>query len=369
MQVLDGRYRLDQRIGAGGMSEVWRAHDEVLDRPVAVKIITLPYADPAAGRAIADQARTEARAAARLAHPNIASVHDFGLAHLPDGRPAPYIVMELVEGKTLAVHLRSGALDWRIAVRVCAEVGAALATAHLSGIVHRDVKPANIVLTPSGVKVLDFGIAALIGERDLLTGGELVGTPAFVAPERLNGVGVSPATDVYAVGVLLYLTLVGRLPWPVRAEPDRPFAHVYRAPDPLPPVDGLPADLAELCLRCLSADPADRPASVAMALLLAEAVEAQVYVPVGVLPPPFRPDVAAPRRPVSDDDPALDEVTLPAAVDPFPPPPPTGRPDHDGGPEHNGVPDPAGDVPHPARSVPAPVPSEPQVARPGRHRA
>ncbi|MFC6021390.1 serine/threonine-protein kinase [Plantactinospora solaniradicis] len=357
MPVLDGRYRLDQRIGAGGMSEVWHAHDEVLDRPVAVKLITLPYADPAAGRAIVDQARTEARSAARLAHPNIASVHDFGLAPLPDGRAAPYIVMELVEGETLAVHLRSGSLDWRIAVRVCAEAGAALAAAHLGGIVHRDVKPANIVLTPTGVKVLDFGIAALIGERDSVVGGEVVGTPAFVAPERLSGVGASPATDVYAVGVVLYLSLVGRLPWPVRTEQDRPLSHVYRPADPLPPVAGLPADVAELCLRCLSVDPADRPTSVAMALLLAEAVEAQVYVPVGVLPSPSRPPAPASRQPVTANDPALDEVTQAGAAEPFSPP------------TYNGRRGPAGDAPDPGWPVPAPARSGSQAVRPGRHRA
>ncbi|MFY1671320.1 serine/threonine-protein kinase [Plantactinospora sp. WMMB334] len=362
MPVLDGRYRLDRRVGAGGMSEVWHAHDEVLDRPVAVKLITLPYADPVAGRATVDQARTEARSAARLAHPNIASVHDFGLAPLPDGRPAPYIVMELVEGETLAAHLRrSGALDWRIAVRVCAETGAALAAAHLGGVVHRDVKPANIVLTPTGVKVLDFGIAALVGERDPVPGGDLVGTPAFVAPERLSGVGASPATDVYAVGVLLYLCLAGRLPWPVRTEPDRPFSHVHRTPDPLPPVADLPADVAELCQRCLSADPADRPTSAAMALLLAEAVDAQVYVPVGVLPSPSRPPAPAPREPTSADDPVLDEVTRAGAVEPFSPPPSRRR-------------DPAGDAPGPGWPPPAPAGSGSQAAgsraaRPGRHRA
>ncbi|WP_329101230.1 serine/threonine protein kinase [Micromonospora sp. NBC_01699] len=357
MPVLDGRYRLDQRIGAGGMSEVWHAHDEVLARPVAVKLINLPYADPAAGRAIVDQARTEARAAARLAHPNIASVHDFGLVPLPDGQLAPYIVMELVEGETLAVHLRSGALDWRIAVRICAEAGAALAAAHLGGIVHRDVKPANIVLTPAGVKVLDFGIAALIGERDPVTRGEVVGTPAFVAPERLDGVVASPATDVYAVGVVLYLSLAGRLPWPVPAEPDRPWSHVYRPPDPLPPIAGLTADVADLCLRCLSGDPADRPTSVAMALLLAEAAQTQVYVPVGVLQSPSRPPAPATRQSAQADDPALDEVTDVAAVGPFSPP----RYDDGRGP--------TGDEPDPAWSVPAPARSGPRATLPGRHRA
>jgi serine/threonine-protein kinase len=173
------------------------------------------------------------------------------------------------------------------------------------------------VLTPSGVKVLDFGIAALIGERDPVAPGEVVGTPAFVAPERLDGVVASPASDVYAVGVLLYLSLVGRLPWPVHTEPDRPLSHVHRPPDPLPPIAGLPADVAELCLSCLSADPADRPTSVAVALLLAEAVQTQVYVPIGVLPSPSRPPVSAPRPPVSADDPALREVTYAAPGEPF----------------------------------------------------
>ncbi|MFB9237801.1 serine/threonine-protein kinase [Plantactinospora siamensis] len=329
MPVLDGRYRLESRIGAGGMSEVWCAHDEVLDRPVAIKLITLPYADEAAVDAIVEQVRTEARAAARLTHPNIASVHDFGLASVPDGPDTPYIVMELVHGETLASHLRRGALDWQIAVRVCAEVSAALAAAHLHGIVHRDVKPANILLTPAGVKVLDFGIAAVIGQRDPVADGEVVGTPAFVAPERLNGVGATPATDMYAVGVLLYLCLAGRLPWPVRADPDRPLSHVYRAPDPLPPVPGLPTDVAELCLRCLSADPSARPTGVAMALLLADAVAAQVYVPVGGLttpPPPLsvpaqrrntggRHRAGRPADPGAPDEAALEAPTQAAALE------------------------------------------------------
>ncbi|MFC7550934.1 serine/threonine-protein kinase [Plantactinospora sp. GCM10030261] len=349
MPTLDGRYRLDERIGSGGMSEVWRAHDDVLDRPVAIKLITLPYADPVAADHIVDQVRTEARAAAKLTHPNIASVHDFGLADAPGEQPGPYIVMELVEGETLAAHLRVGPLDWRIAVRVCAEAGAALAAAHLHGIVHRDVKPANIVLTPAGVKVLDFGIAAVIGQRDPVAEGEVVGTPAFVAPERLNGVGASPATDVYALGVLLYLCLAGRLPWPVRAEPGQPLSHVYRVPDPLPPLTDLPPDVAELCQRCMSADPSARPSSVAVALLLAEAVEAQVYVPVGVLPPP---PVPAPREATAVDEAALDAETQAAAMEPVSP----AIEDCPAAGDWRGTAGPAG-------------PGDPSVARPGRHRA
>nr|WP_253289666.1 protein kinase [Verrucosispora sioxanthis] len=119
MRTLDGRYRLDQRIGIGGMSEVWRAYDTVLDRQVAVKLVSPGQPD---GAASVERIRSEARSAARLVHPNVASVHDFGTCDTGTGHQLPYIVMELAEGQTLAAHLRTGPLDWRIAVRVCAEV-------------------------------------------------------------------------------------------------------------------------------------------------------------------------------------------------------------------------------------------------------
>ncbi|HEY0700456.1 MAG TPA: serine/threonine-protein kinase [Micromonospora sp.] len=279
MRTLNGRYQLDQRIGVGGMSEVWRGHDPVLDRPVAVKLIAPGHPERTA---TLDRMRTEARAAARLVHPNVASVHDFGLATRPPGQQVPYIVMELVEGETLAAHLHGGALDWHIAVRVCAEVAAALAAAHGQGIVHRDVKPANVMLTPSGAKVLDFGIATSVGERDA-EDGTVLGTPAFAAPERWDGEVSTPASDVYALGVLLHLCLAGRLPWPVEPGRRRPR---HLAPEPLPPIDGLPAEVAELCRNALSRHPADRPTSLVAALLLAEAVDARVYVPLTGLPAP-----------------------------------------------------------------------------------
>ncbi|WP_230415502.1 serine/threonine-protein kinase [Micromonospora tarapacensis] len=211
MRRLDGRYRLEQRIGIGGMSEVWRAHDAVLDRPVAVKLLSPGQADWAAS---VERIRAEARSAARLVHPNVASVHDFGTCAATPGRELPYIVMELAEGQTLAAHLHAGPLDWRIAVRVCAEVSAALAAAHSHGIVHRDVKPANVMLTPAGVKVLDFGIATSAGAADTAPEGIVVGTPAYLAPEQLQRAPATPAADIYALGVLLYRCLAGRLPYP-----------------------------------------------------------------------------------------------------------------------------------------------------------
>jgi serine/threonine-protein kinase len=176
IRELAGRYRLLDRRGAGGMSEVWRAHDRVLDREVAVKVLDTDHvADPDLPQRI----RIEARSAARLRHPNVVAVHDYG--ETEEG--APYVVMELVDGRSLATVLRDGALPWRPAVTICAQVAAALAAAHDRAIVHRDVKPRNVMVTPDGVKLVDFGISATVGEADGV-GGEVFGTPAYLAPER-----------------------------------------------------------------------------------------------------------------------------------------------------------------------------------------
>jgi serine/threonine protein kinase len=287
VRALGGRYHLEQCIGVGGMSEVWRGYDQVLARPVAVKLLA---PDETADQGCDERARTEARSAAQLAHPNVAGVYDFGMASLPPGRQAPYIVMELVHGATLADHLAGGPMQWDIAVRVCAEVSAALAAAHSHDIVHRDIKPANIMLTPSGVKVLDFGIATTSGQCDPLPDGTVIGTPAYLAPERLSGEPATPATDMYAVGVLLYECMTGRLPWPADTPTQLLYARRHRRPDPLPAIDGLATEAAELCTRCLSEDPDERPTSLLAALVLAEAVDARVYVPpVGPPPPAPRP--------------------------------------------------------------------------------
>jgi eukaryotic-like serine/threonine-protein kinase len=285
VRTLGGRYQLEQCIGTGGMSQVWRGFDEVLARPVAVKLIT---ADQAADEGCDERVRTEARAAARLAHPNVAGVYDFGTAAFLPGREAPYIVMELVDGATLADHLAGGPLDWRIAVRVCAEVSAALTAAHAHGIVHRDVKPANVMLTPSGAKVLDFGIATRTGECDRQPAGIVVGTPAYLAPERILGEPATPASDMYALGVLLYQCLTGRLPWPYDTAERLLHARRHTPPEPLPPIDGIAPEVAELCTRCLATDPDERPSSLVAALVLAEAVDARVYVPPIALAPAGR---------------------------------------------------------------------------------
>ncbi|MFI7547912.1 protein kinase [Actinoplanes sp. NPDC049599] len=279
--LLAGRYRLVERLGAGGMSVVWRGFDEVLGRQVAVKVLPPSTStDPSFRRRL----RAEAQAAARLSHPHITNVYDYGEATTVDGEPVPYVVMELVDGESLAAVLaRSRRLPWPAAVRISSEVAAALAAAHARGIVHRDVTPANVMLTPGGAKVVDFGISALIGENDIDPDGSLLGTPAYLAPERLEGGQVSPATDVYAVGLLIYRTLIGQLPWDVGTTTALLRAHQYTEPEPLPAVEGLPGAVSALIARCLEKRPADRPSSAELAHVLgtvsAGVPAARAYVP------------------------------------------------------------------------------------------
>ncbi|MEV4658582.1 serine/threonine-protein kinase [Micromonospora sp. NPDC049301] len=262
---LHDRYVLHERIGLGGMSEVWRADDEVLGRPVAVKVLAGQLATDPQLRATIQR---EARAAARLTHPHVTQVYDYGEATLAGGAVVPYLVMELVEGHNLADRLRTGPLPWPEAVRVAGQMAAALAAAHRIGVVHRDVKPGNVMLTDTGAKVLDFGIAALGGPHHPLGGqaGEpLMGTPAYFAPERLTAGPPDPASDVYALGALLYRTLSGQAPLPVQSWEDA--LEVHRRGTPVPPlrVPGLPADIAELTVACLAADPARRPTAAQLA--------------------------------------------------------------------------------------------------------
>ncbi|WP_239313204.1 serine/threonine-protein kinase [Plantactinospora mayteni] len=272
-QVLGGRYRLEDQLGRGGMAVVWRARDEVLGRPVAVKLLAGPHArDPVSRRRI----RHEARAAAALSHPNIAQVYDFGES-VTGLTCIPYVVMELVEGGTLEQRLAAGPLPPKVAFRIGAEVAAALAAAHDRGLVHRDIKPGNVMVTPAGAKVVDFGIAAAVGPGDPDEwGDELLGTPGYLAPERISGDAVVPASDVYGVGVLLYRLLAGRPPWSAETATQMLRAHAYVEPAPLPPLPDVPAKVAELCRRCLEKDPERRPAAREVAAVLARAAGVRI---------------------------------------------------------------------------------------------
>jgi serine/threonine-protein kinase len=264
-QLLGARYRLASEIGRGGMAVVWRAHDTVLDREVAVKVLA-PMVGTDAG--LLARLRAEARAAARLRHRHIMTVHDYGETADAAGVPVPYVVMELVDGRSLSATLADGPLPWPEAVRICAQVAAALAHAHARGIVHRDVKPDNVILTAAGATLVDFGISASVGETDLAPDGSLLGTPAYLAPERLDAGPVRAACDVYGLGLLLYKSLTGRLPWPADPTPETLVAHRHADAPPLPPVPSLPPAVAQLCRRCLARRPQDRPGSAGAARVL-----------------------------------------------------------------------------------------------------
>ncbi|MFC8847785.1 MULTISPECIES: protein kinase [unclassified Micromonospora] len=289
-QLLGERYRLVEQLGAGGMSVVWRGYDEVLGRQVAVKVLASRLASD---RAFRHRLRAEAQAAARLCHPNITNVYDYGESE-QGGLTVPYVVMELVDGGPLSARLgRDGTLPWREAVTIGVEVTSALATAHARGVVHRDVTPGNVMLTSTGVKVVDFGISALAGESEKGAEGTLLGTPAYLAPERLDNGQVSPATDVYALGLLLYRMLTGRLPWEASTTTQLLRAHMYAEPEPMPDVPGLPAGVAELVRRCLAKRPDDRPATAEVARTLAGAAGMLATVSV---PAPAAPGAGDPAR-------------------------------------------------------------------------
>jgi tRNA A-37 threonylcarbamoyl transferase component Bud32 len=267
-QLLGSRYRLVERLGAGGMSVVWRGFDEVLKRQVAVKILP---PDTNLDSSFRNRLRTEAQAAARLNHPNITNVYDYGESTTVKGETVPYVVMELVDGESLAAVLaRVRRLSWPLAIRICTEVSAGLAAAHANGIVHRDVTPANIMLTPNGAQVVDFGLAAFSGANDVEADGTLLGTPAYLAPERLDGGQVSPAIDVYAVGLLIYRSLAGQLPWDVGTTTALLRAQQHTPPAELPDLDGLPPTIRSIVKQCLAKIPGERPSAKELARQLGE---------------------------------------------------------------------------------------------------
>jgi serine/threonine-protein kinase len=273
------------------MSVVWRAHDDVLDRPVAIKVL-------APGELVSAEARvrvqTEARAAAALSHPNVATVHDYGEVPDPAGEPVPYVVMELVDGVSLTDVLADGPLDPVDAMRICADVASGLAAAHARGLVHRDVKPGNVMVAAGGAKLVDFGIVAAIGAPDEADeDGVLLGTPAYLAPERLEDGVVVPGSDVYALGLLLYRMLAGTTPWSAQTTTQMIKAHAYLPPLPLPSVEGVPVEVADLCTRCLAKDPVDRPSAMTVAAVLAGAAR------TAPTPRPAAPDRAAAPAPES----------------------------------------------------------------------
>jgi serine/threonine-protein kinase len=302
-QILGGRYRLERHLGSGGMSLVWQARDELLGRDVAVKMLAQPYAtDPA----FDDAVRAEAMAAASISHPHVTSVFDFGVWSAPADdsgatERAPYVVMELLEGRSLSDRLGDGPLPPDLALRVCAQVAGALAAAHARGVVHRDVKPGNVILTPTGAKVFDFGLAASVGQEEPPRPDRVIfGTPAYLAPERLAGAVIGPASDLYALGLLLYRLLTDDLPWPADTVTEMVHAHTYVEPGPLPDLQGVPDTVADLYRRCLSKEPSGRPSAHEAALTLAAA--AGIPAPVGEATVSTTPASTTPASDVADTD-------------------------------------------------------------------
>jgi Protein kinase domain/Domain of unknown function (DUF4115) len=264
----DDRFQAVQRIDAGGMGEVWEADDRLLGRRVAIKVLAEELAgDPVAVRRF----RREARATAMLDHPNVVRVFDF-----VDGQ-APFLVLELLEGQTLAERLRNdGALPPLEAARIAAAVADGLDAAHRVGIIHRDIKPGNIMLTAGGgVTVMDFGIAAA-WEAHSTTGQQLLATAAYAPPERITGGRASPAGDLYSLGVVLYQMLCGRPPFLADTAEGLLRAHLEAEPRPVRElVFWVPAEIAAVCEAVLAKDPAARPASAgALAARLRAAAEA-----------------------------------------------------------------------------------------------
>ncbi|PYC76630.1 serine/threonine protein kinase [Micromonospora arborensis] len=299
-RLLARRYRLLDQIGAGGMSVIWRARDEVLDRVVALKVLAPSLAADARFRGMV---REEARAAAQLVHPHVTSVHDYGETVAPDGSITSFVVMELLSGEELELRLTEGPLPWAEAVQVGAQVADALAAAHRLGIVHRDITPANVMMTRTGVKVLDFGIATRIGAPDEDEDGETFGTPAYVAPERLDGAPAQPSTDVYSLGVLLHEALTGRVPYPADTWEELSAALASGPPPTLAELPELPPQVARICLQSLARDPVDRPTARQVATVLLDQL-----LPADP-PPAIVPVPASPQPPKAHTVPMVDDGT------------------------------------------------------------
>jgi len=253
-QIFGDRYEVQGRIGVGGMAEVWRGYDRVLNRTVAIKTLLPQFARDAS---FVDRFRREAQAAARLNHHGIVSVYDSGT----DGE-TPYIVMQFIEGRTLADYLASGkTIPPMKAAQVAKEIAEALAAAHAEGVIHRDIKPANVMVTRDGkVLVMDFGIARLIsGPETAPQTSAVLGTASYLSPEQAQGHSVDARSDIYALGVVLYEMLTGRPPF----TGDSPMAIAYKQVNATPEAPSsvnpdVPPELDAVVMRALSKNPANR---------------------------------------------------------------------------------------------------------------
>src|SRR6202163_4286981 len=247
-RVLSGRYELSHLVARGGMAEVYRARDQLLDRPVALKVL---FPELSVDRSFVERFRREAQAAANLSHPNIVPVFDWG-----EDSGTYFIVMEFVDGRALSSILRTaGPLHPDRAAEIAADVAGALSYAHRHGVVHRDVKPGNVLITEEGtIKVTDFGIARAVNTEESLTQtGAVMGTATYFSPEQAEGMGVDSRSDLYSLGVVLFEMVTGRPPF----LGDTPVAvaskHVREHPPAPREINpGVPPDLEAIILKCLA---------------------------------------------------------------------------------------------------------------------
>ena len=299
--IFNGRYELHRRLGRGGMAEVYLARDQLLDRPVAVKVLFPALATDAG---FVERFRREAQAAANLQHPNIVSVFDWGEAN-----GTYFIVMEYVEGHTLADTLRDeGRLHPDRAAEITADIAAALGFAHRNRVVHRDVKPGNVLITrDGGVKVADFGIARALSDstdQNLTKTGSVMGTATYFSPEQARGAQVDPRSDLYSLGVVLYEMITGRPPFTGDSAVAIAYKHVQENPVPPRRIDpALPETLEAITLKCLAKNPANRyPSAQDLRADLRRYLDGSRILAEPVLAPPMDPGATGLMAPTGYGD-------------------------------------------------------------------
>jgi eukaryotic-like serine/threonine-protein kinase len=283
-QVFGSRYELVSRIAIGGMGEVWKANDSVIGRLVAIKILKEEYlGDPG----FRERFRTEAKNAALVNHEGIANVFDYG-----EEEGSAYLVMELVPGEALSTVLeREKILPATRVLSIVAQTAAALHQAHLAGLVHRDIKPGNLLITPDGtVKITDFGIARLADQVPLTATGQVMGTVQYLAPEQAGGKPASPATDIYSLGIVAYEALAGKRPFRGESQVAIAMAQIKEAPPELP--SSIPEPVRRMVMSCMAKKPEGRPRSAhdlsqaALALARGDTDEGLALIPEVTLDKP-----------------------------------------------------------------------------------
>ena len=299
-KLYGSRYRLVKRIATGGMGEVWQAQDEVILRQVAIKILKQQYmGDPD----FVERFRTEAKHAAMINHDGIANVYDYGE---DDG--SAYLVMELVPGEALSSILeREKTLPEQQVISIIAQTALALDAAHREGLVHRDIKPGNLLISPDGqVKITDFGIARVANQVSLTQTGQVMGTVQYLAPEQATGKPATAAGDIYSLGIVAYEALAGKRPFKGETQMAIAMAQINETPPPLP--ETIDPKLNKLVMDCMAKKPDQRPSS---ALALAARAEALLANSPGSIP--INAVIPQATREVSDETTVIDTDTKPTA--------------------------------------------------------